>query len=141
MQGCILWVPLDADYEVEITLSEKRPDLKKDVGFIVYQPGNVGKALWGYYLHNDALLENNLDKVFLCPNIFCDGEYSMCLEFMSQYQKASEPYLSYPSDSNVSSFYNVDISSFTNSFKKFFAKKDKKLIFLAQLKMLNSQDL
>ena len=36
LQGCIIWFPVDIDYDIEIYLNEDRPDLRSEVGFISY---------------------------------------------------------------------------------------------------------
>ena len=33
LQGCVLWFPVDVDYDVEIVLSKKRPSLRNDETF------------------------------------------------------------------------------------------------------------
>ena len=131
MPGCKANITRAWYYNVEIALSDKRPDLKKDIGFIVYgtrYSSDFGWDTWGYHLYKKAIDANNLSKVFLCPNLFCKSipDFSS-IKWIDQYQKACEPYIIYPTNRNTRSFYDMDLSVFTNSFKKCFAKKDKQL--------------
>lgn len=114
LQGCVLWFPVDVDYDVEIVLSKKRPSLRNDICFIEY-PGLYDKATtydaWGYDLYGEGIRANNL-KVYVFPK--CLYEAAAKNNNFDYFWDCS-PDIRYPEKTNFVSFADADMTSFTNS--------------------------
>ena len=111
LQGCIIWFPVDIDYDIEIYLNEDRPDLRSEVGFISYDyPSKTvpNPDCWGFPLYKDSLRDNDL-KVFLYSTELrkAEGLYNWIRDCASIVQ--------YPTIDEAQSFSTVDIVAFTNS--------------------------
>ena len=111
LQGCMVWIPMDVDYDVEIELSDNRPDLKTDVGFIHYN-SRYGQA-WGYWLYCNGVKTNQL-SVFLFPQELCKGSWG---DF------AASADVSYPKCDEPKSFQDIDLGEFTNSVRSVFDRE------------------
>ncbi len=108
-QGCVFWIPLDVDYDVEIELNERRPNLVTDVGFIHY--ACAGRSS-GYHLYSQFFKANHL-KLFLLPQKLYDDH---------RYRYISECDVTYPKASEIKSFQNVDLSAFIASVGEYFSR-------------------
>lgn len=109
-QGCVIWIPLDVDYDVEIELNERRPNMVSDVGFIHYEC--VGRSS-GYHFYSQYLNANQL-KLFLLPKKLYD-------EYRYNYISACD--VAYPKDSEINSFQHVDLSEFKASVGECFNRR------------------
>lgn len=114
IQGCIMWIPKEIDYDIEIYLNEDRPDLRSDVGFISYEcPSDVVPCprCWGFELYQDSLRDNEL-KVFLYPTELrdFDNRYNWILNCAD--------IVNYPLADEAKSFSSIDLTAFTNSTQK-----------------------
>ena len=112
LQGCIVWIPMDVDYDVEIELNKQRPNLNTDIGFIHYTC-TAGRAS-GYHLYNEGITTNHL-KVFLLPQKLYDNRH--------RYGYTSDCDVIYPLDPKINSFQNVNLEAFTKSVGKCFDKQ------------------
>ena len=107
-QGCVYWMPMDVDYDIEIELNEHRPNINSDIGFIHYA---CTERASGYHFYMPGLKNNRLDKVFLLSQKLYD---------IHRDRYISECDVVYPSDLEIDSFQNVDLDPFKASVEKCF---------------------
>ena len=112
LQGCIVWVPLDADYDVEIVLDKRRPKLGSDIGFISY--GKNDGRMFGCELYGEDFWAGSND-VFLLSR-----ELKELADRTGRYYDCD---VEYPRAEGMKSFHGVDLAAFTNSVRRLFDKK------------------
>lgn len=112
LQGCIVWVPLDVDYDVEIVLDRGRPKLGSDIGFISY--GKNDGRMFGCELYGEDFWAGSND-VFLLSR-----ELKELADRTGRYYDCD---VEYPRAEGIKSFHGVDLTAFTNSVRRLFDKK------------------